>query len=402
MRRILMAGALAIPSAVVGYFFKQMLDAWGALDGVAAAMGNWLKTHVSPAQAGWVLGLVAAIVLWIAGLWLTFRFKSGGGQQRGQIDGGQQLEQPGEGQETGLADEPQQIAQASGRQPFVQADARTRKAALQALVETVYDARFILPGQQVRVRRSMLVDPFSDSILYTKTGHLPGSPALPDMLDELDRSGLLEEASKEVVQLVRDDWDRISPNAKASVLRLGKRYPFLGLDDFPPLRPDEQELADVKWAVADTVFRQVRAAYDQAMLESGLDLQNREMVTADFARDVEFYALESGKLIRDRIEIDVALIQLSLSGDYHRAENMIRARAREVYSTLLDVVNHICGEFPNPAGMIERLSRPIQKQIDPLLENPMAVGTSAQWTNAVRTLLAQSTRAGSQASGKSS
>lgn len=59
--------------APVAYFLKKSFEAWGILDPLAETFGNWLKVHVSPAEAGWTLALAITLGLYGLLLWKVWR-----------------------------------------------------------------------------------------------------------------------------------------------------------------------------------------------------------------------------------------------------------------------------------------------------------------------------------------
>jgi len=349
-KKLLTTILLAVVSGLVGFFVKAVLDASNLLDPAAATVARWLDTHVSASQLGWGLALVVALGLW-AILYRQYRTARWGRRWSKRVN------------------EP------------------TRRAALQEIIEALYDQRYFLPDFQPSIELQILRRRFDGTVLHKRTSHLKESMLLADVLTDLSQRGLLKKAQRQVTDSIRADWGRLVPYVKRAILQLAQRYPFLNLDDLPPLSRDEQEVADLRWSIADRIFREVWEEFKQRMLERGLDLDNGELTWSDWPdlnEEAKYYAAETARVVKDRIGIDIALVEQTLSRDHHRLASNIRMRADWPYSRVLQVVNKFCGTFSYPAMIAEQISTPIRNQVEPMLEKPMAVGASPKWVDAVR------------------
>lgn len=358
-RRLLLSALFGAVSAAAGFFLKAVLESWGIVEPLARQLGMWLNTHVSAIQFGWLIAFAAALGLW---LFLLHRFWNPRTRSAAPAEAPQTVQG---GAEAAVSDE-------------------RRTAAVEALIEVLFDKRYLVRADAPAITRERLSTLFNDSVICSQTTDLTRSAALPEIMAALRKQQLLEAAQASVVERIREDWEKLVPSTKAAIKSLASRYPFLGLGALPELTEAEKEVAAIKWRAADAIFEEVWDSYVSKMAGKGFDLTIPEFAPDDFKDDVKIIAEETARLIRDKIQIDTALVEVSLKGDYHRVENSMRARAAEIYWKIIQAVNEIASSYGNPSAMIEHLSKPIQREVEPLLAKPMLVGTTRHWLTAVR------------------
>lgn len=71
--RIATSLAAAVPAGGISYMSGRIFAKWGVLDAPADWIGEYLRVHVPPGTAGWVLGFLIFVILYGLILWKVWR-----------------------------------------------------------------------------------------------------------------------------------------------------------------------------------------------------------------------------------------------------------------------------------------------------------------------------------------
>jgi hypothetical protein len=182
------------------------------------------------------------------------------------------------------------------------------------------------------------------------------------------------------VKKVRDDWDKLRPYAKLSILKLSERYPTVGLSNLPPLRQEELEVASIRWFIADALFQEEWDGWIARMSARGLDLKKKTIEWGRLTNNIEYYCEEFVFLMKTRVEIDIALIQASIYPNRVRdLRGYVVERSHDTYYKVVAALKEICDTEPKAHLAFNDLAVPMQQSVEDLFNNPLAVIPPLKW-----------------------
>ena len=254
-----------------------------------------------------------------------------------------------------------------------------RSRAFVSMIEAMFDAHYFLPGGRTKIEFYQACYLIPDSVLARVQPNIAANTPLEEVAEYFTKNGLIEEALSHVVKKVRDDWDQVRPYAKLAIIRVSERNPDIGLGKLPALRSDELEIAAIKWFIADALFQDERDAWFARLAKRGLDLEKHNVNWVDFADNIEYYCTEFVALITNRIQIDIALIQISTSQSVFDLRDYIFRRASRSQSEVLRLINETCRSFTDRFAAFEFFYRPMRESVDPLVNDPLALAPSLKW-----------------------
>jgi hypothetical protein len=75
-QRVAVTIGSGVLSAPFSYITQRVLAAWGMLDDIADGLGEYLKVHVTPVQAGWTAALLLVLLIYGTLMWWVWRMRS--------------------------------------------------------------------------------------------------------------------------------------------------------------------------------------------------------------------------------------------------------------------------------------------------------------------------------------
>ncbi len=74
VKKTILSVVLSIPSAILGLVTSKVFEKWGILTPFSEWLGNWLKMHVDPSQAGWTIAGITTLAAYGVLLWFVWRY----------------------------------------------------------------------------------------------------------------------------------------------------------------------------------------------------------------------------------------------------------------------------------------------------------------------------------------
>lgn len=256
-----------------------------------------------------------------------------------------------------------------------------------SIIEAMFDAQYFLPGAVIEARLARASFFIPDDLLAQIRPELGSDAPLHEVAHYLVRTKQLGAALGYLTTKIRDDWDRLRPYAKLSLLHLAEKYGMAELRGLPPLTAAELEIAGIKWFVADGLFQEEWEAWIARMSKRGLDLERKTVAWSDFEADLKFYCDEFSRLLTTRIGIDMALLQASTSQGIAKFRHYLRERAFATHMKVIDPIDEISASYPNQILAFEKIGRPMRNAVERLLDNPLTVVPPLKWRAAIKKYL---------------
>jgi hypothetical protein len=162
--------------------------------------------------------------------------------------------------------------------------------------------------------------------------------AMEAVLESLQAAGRVDESIDIAFSKLESDWGRVTPEARSALESLAARTQHTRLARIAVTNARDARALSVPWATAEVLFAPLRSQRFDVARARGMDLERQTMGPGTHALgDNLKWCLDAlPKLVRERIQWDLAAIVAFAPGERARLEYRVRRHAVDVQIDLQD------------------------------------------------------------------